>query len=285
MRKISKAALLLVFCCTLLGAGFAQQGPVTLTVDKLTHNIYMVKGGVANTGFVVGKKEVIAIDAEMTTEMAQQMIAEIKKVTPLPITKVIVTHSDPDHVAGLSGFPKGVEVITSVNTKKELEGDFKSPKMQALLPYLPNKTYENKMELKLDGEKIQLLNFGPAHTSGDTIVFFPNQKVAFVGDVIFATGEPLFHDQPAKRGRADGMVNTAKQLLALNADRYISGHDAKIDIKGDLQAEIKRIEETKAKVQALIKEGKTRDDIKQAFAVKRYPNLPELIYLDLTEKK
>lgn len=285
MKRIARAAVPLFFCFALFGPVFAQQAPVTLTVDKLASNVYLVKGGVCNTGFVVGKKEVIAIDSEMTTAMARQMLAEIKKVTPLPVTKLIITHSDPDHAGGLAGFPKGVEVITSANTKKELETDFKDPKKQELLPYRPNKTYIKKMELKAGGVKMQLLNFGPAHTSGDTIVFLPAQKIAFVGDVVFSSGAPLYHDQPAKRGRADGMINTGKQLMALKADKYVSGHDPNPIGKSDIEKEVKSIEETKAKVEALVKQGKTRDDIKQAFAVKRYPNLPELIYLDLTEQK
>ena len=285
MKGLIKAVGLLLLCFALLGTGNAEDTQVTLTVEKLTSNIYIVKGGIANTGFVVGKQEVIAIDAEMTTEMAHLMLAEIKKVTPLPVTKVIVTHSDPDHFGGLGGFPPGVEIISSANTKKELEIDFTDPKYSTLLPFLPNRTYEKKLELQLDDEEIQLFNIGPAHTSGDTIVFFPAHKLAFVGDVVFAGGEPKFHDQPTKRGRADGMINAAKQLLALDANQYISGHDPGVDSRSDLENQIKRIQEMKAEVKAMIDEGKTREDIAQAFEVIRYPNMPELIYLDLIEEE
>jgi len=226
---------------------------------------------------------VIAIDAEMTAEVAKQMIEEIRRITPLPITKVIITHTDSDHVNGLAGFPSGIEVISSSASKKELELAFKAPNAQALLPYLPNRTFGDKMELQLDGEKIQVLSFGKAHTGGDSIVFFPSQNLAFVGDLVFLKPQILYHDQVEKRGSVFGMAKAAKQLLALNADRYIAGHDAVLG-KIAIEREIKIIEETQAKVTAMIQEGKTRDDIKKAFEVARYPNLPELIYREMTEK-
>jgi cyclase len=282
MKGICKAVF--VFCFALLRTGFPQQGLVTLTTDKLTPNIYMVKGGVANTGFIVGKKEVIAIDAEITTEMTKQMMAEIRKVTPNPVTKVILTHTDRDHVNGLAGFPAGLEVISTLAARKELEVAFKAPDLEALLPYVPSRTYKDKMELQLDGEEIQLLHFGPAHTNGDTVVFFPAQRLAFVGDVVLIKGPPMFHDQEEKKGSSFGMVKAAKQLLALEADRYISGHDRVLSKSDIIEGDIKVLEEMQAKVKAMIQEGKTRDDVKKAFGVTRYPNLPELIYRELTEK-
>jgi cyclase len=111
MKIIKKLALGVVFNLMVLGIGFSQQQSA-ITAEKITDNIYIVKGGVANTGFVVGEKEVAAIDAEMTADSAQKMIDEIKKVTSKPLTKLILTHSDGDHVNGLAGFPKGLEIIS-----------------------------------------------------------------------------------------------------------------------------------------------------------------------------
>ncbi|NWG01788.1 MAG: hypothetical protein HXY44_02895 [Syntrophaceae bacterium] len=68
-----------------------------VSAQNVKGNIYEVKGGMgANAGFFIGEKEVLTIDAKMTEESAKQMIAEIKKLTPNPITTIILTHSDGD---------------------------------------------------------------------------------------------------------------------------------------------------------------------------------------------
>ena len=177
MNGLAKALTSMLFCLMMLSVGFAQQ-QTALTTEQIADNVYMVKGGVANTGFIVGEKEVLAIDAEMTADQAKQMIGEIEKVTSKPLTKIILTHSDGDHVSGLSGFPQGLEIISSVKAKEELAADIEAQNNEALLPYLPTRTFTDKMDVELAPERIQLLQFGPAHTSGDTIIFLPGKKLS-----------------------------------------------------------------------------------------------------------
>jgi len=291
MNTYLRVVLLICFCLMALCVGLSQQ-PQAMTVEKVTGNIYIVKGGSgANTGFFVGEKEVLAIDAKMTADAARQWIEEIKKLTPHPITKLVITHSDGDHVNGLGGFPQGLEIISHAQTKKDMAEAFKEPNFQALQPYLPNRTFTDKMDLRLGAERIQLLHFGPAHTSGDIVVFFPAEKVAFVGDLVFIGRDPLIHHQ--KGGTSLGLVKTLTALLELGADRYVAGH-TEILSKGDIETLMKSIEDKQAKIKTLIQGGKSLDDIKKALGVedraaapggRRFMSLVEVIYLDLTEKK
>jgi glyoxylase-like metal-dependent hydrolase (beta-lactamase superfamily II) len=290
MKTYWKVFAAFLFCSMVLSAGFPQQQPPAMSVEKLTDNIYMVKGGSgANTGFFIGEKGVVVIDAKMTAESARQMIEEIKKLTPKPITTLVITHSDGDHVNGLGGFPQGLEIISHVQTKKDMEEAFKDPRSEALQPYLPNKTFTDKMDLRLGPERIQLLHFGPAHTSGDIVVFFPAEKVAFVGDLVFIGRDPLIHRQ--KGGTSLGLVKYLKALLELQADRYVSGH-AEVVSKAEIETLIKSIEEKQAKIRSLIQEGKSLDEIKKIFGVedrpaapggRRFMSLVEVIYLDIKE--
>lgn len=110
MKKLGMMALGFGAAWLVMSPGFSQQQSA-LTAEKIAGNIYIVKGGVANTGFVVGEKAVAAIDAEMTADSATQMIEQIRKVTSLPLTTLILTHSDGDHVNGLAGFPQGLEEV------------------------------------------------------------------------------------------------------------------------------------------------------------------------------
>ena len=144
MNKIMKLSLTILFVLITSGIGYSQSQSA-ITSEKIADNIYIVKGGVANTGFIVGAKEVAAIDAEMTADQAKKMIDEIRKVTSQPLTKLILTHSDGDHINGLAGFPQGLDIISSVQAKNEMAEAFKAPNAQALQPYLPTKIFADKM--------------------------------------------------------------------------------------------------------------------------------------------
>jgi len=290
-RVHSMLALLLVVPCCAKSAE-PPPPPQAMSVQKIKDNVYMIKGGVgANTGLIVGDKDATVIDAKMTAESAKQMIEEVKKITPNPISRVILTHSDRDHVNGLAGFPKGLAIVAQEQCKVEMDEAFKDAALQDLREYLPTQTYGDKLDLKVGALEVRLLHYGPAHTSGDTIVLLPSEKVAFIGDLAFASREPLVHRH--KGGIAAGCIETLKNLIALDAETYIAGHDEPLK-KADLKRLQTEMEEKLAKVKALVAEGKSLADVKAALGVvdppakaggPRFPSLAEVIYRELTEEK
>ena len=265
--------------------------PAAMTVQNLKDGLYLVKAGSgANAGFFVGTQGVVVIDAKMTADAARQMLEEIRKVTPLPVQTVLLTHSDGDHVNGLAGFPAGLDIVSSEGTRKEMEEAFRDEKFAALRAYLPTQVFSDRGTLRLGDTMIELLPFGPAHTSGDTVVFFPSQKIAFIGDLAFIGRDPLIHRQ--KGGTFFGYTGALRKMLDLDADVYIGGHNDPLG-KDDLRGLLASMEEKLAKVKALVAEGKTLDEVKKAFGIedavgaggRRWPSLVEVIYLELTEKK
>ncbi len=267
----------------------AKPTPPPITVSQVRADVYEVKGGSgANCGFFIGEKEVIAIDAKMDEESTKQMIAEIRKLTPNPIKYVLLTHSDGDHVNGLTGFPQDMLIVAHQETRKHMDEAFKEPKLRA---YLPGLTFFERLKIYSGSKVIELLHFGPAHTSGDAVVYFPEEKLAFLGDLFFRGRDPLVHRQ--KNGSSFGLVNTLREILKLDADTFLNGHSEPAN-KAEIEALIKSLEEKQAKIKALIQEGKSLDEIKKAFNVeerppqpggRRFMSLIEVIYLELTEKK
>ena len=266
--------------------------PPPMTVEQVRGNLYLVKGGSgANTGFYVTSKGVAVIDAKMTPEAAGQMLDEIKKITPQPVKWVILTHSDGDHINGLPGFPEGLEIIAHDEAKKDIEKA--AADMPALKPYLPAKTYGKSLSLPFGNQPVDLLNFGPAHTSGDTVVYFHDEKAAFVGDLAFVGRDPLIHRH--KNGSAAGLIMTLRAILDIQppVEVFLSGHADKMT-RADVETLLKSVEEKQSKVKALIAEGKSLEEVKQTFNVQdrpaqpgrpRWLSLVEVIYLELTEKK
>jgi hypothetical protein len=136
------AMLFAIFC--LGGAVCAAQQPPeppAMTVQRVRGEIFAVKGGSgANTGFAICDQGVIAIDAKMTADSTRRLVAEVARLTPKPILSILLTHSDGDHVNGLTGFPAGLPILAHENTKKDMEAAFKDVALQALRAYLPNRT-------------------------------------------------------------------------------------------------------------------------------------------------
>src|SRR5436853_7155369 len=135
----------LVFAIALTAMSFscvaqAQQQPPPLSVKELNGGVYWTQGGAGgNTGIIVGKDGVIVIDAKTTPASAKDMLAEIAKITPKPVTTVILTHSDGDHVNGLAAFPAGLTIISQENCKIQMQASTRSGN-RAQHDKLPTKT-------------------------------------------------------------------------------------------------------------------------------------------------
>src|SRR5207244_5569363 len=156
-------------------------------MKMLKPDVWAGMGGAgANSTIIIGKTGVIVVDAKQTEPGAKDLLAEIAKITPKPVKTAIITHSDGDHVNGLVAFPSGMKIIAHENNKKEQEaalaaGGRGAPPADRLPNQVVTKTKE---KMTIDGVKLELYHFAPAHTSGDLIVFLPDQKVVSTGDMI-----------------------------------------------------------------------------------------------------
>jgi cyclase len=271
----------------------APQAAEPMSVQPIAKDLYLVKGGAgANTAFYVGKKDVTAIDAKMTPEAAAEMLAAIAKVTPKPVTTIILTHSDGDHVNGLPGFPKGLKIIAQENVKRDMEKA--AADLPALEDHLPTLVYGKAMGQASGGHDIQLRYFGPAHTDGDTCVIFPGLGVAFVGDLAFVGRDPLVHLQ--KGGTTSGYVKTLEALLDVKPaiKTFLSGHADPLS-RADIESLKTSLADKLAKVKDMVAAGKSLDDVRKAFGIEAPPDAPggrrrwlsfvETAYNELTAKK
>src|SRR5512147_541997 len=128
--------------------------PAPLMTHQLKPNVYWIEGGGGNTGVIVGDKGVIVVDAKTTPAQGKELLEDIAKITPKPVTTVILTHSDGDHVNGLASFPAGITIIAHENNKKEQDAALAAGGRGAPpAGHLPTKTIsKNKDDLKLEGE-------------------------------------------------------------------------------------------------------------------------------------
>ena len=161
--------------------------PPPINMKQLTSDVWAGLGGAGgNSTIIIGKTGVIVVDAKTSEAGAKDLLAEIAKITPKPVTTAIITHSDGDHVNGLAAFPAGVKIIAHENNKKEQEAALVAGGRGAPpADRLPNQVVtKNKETMTIDGVKLELYHFGPAHTSGDLIVYLPDLKIVSTGDIV-----------------------------------------------------------------------------------------------------
>ena len=266
--------------------------PAPFMTHQLKPNVYWVEGGGGNSGVIVGDKGVIVVDAKTTLAGGKELLEQIAKITPKPVTTVILTHSDGDHANGLAAFPTGI-IIAHENNKKEqqeslLMGGPGSPPADHLPTQLVTK---NKESLTLEGIKFETYHWEPAHTSGDLVIYMPSEKIMFTGDIIATdVPDPLVHLQ--KNGTTKGWFATVKGMLAINFEQAVPGH-GDVQSRADIQKR-QMVAETKyAKIKELVAEGKMIDQIETA--VGDPPTVPgrgrrgpatftEVVYYELTRK-
>jgi len=242
------------------------QSPINM--KQLTSDVWAGLGGAGgNSTIIIGKTGVIVVDAKTSEAGAKDLLSEIAKITPKPVTTAIITHSDGDHVNGLAAFPAGVKIIAHENNKKEQEAALAAGGRGAPpADRLPNQVVtKNKETMTIDGVKLELYHFGPAHTSGDLIVYLPDLKIVSTGDIVVtnrADDNPNVHFE--KNGSTAGWLANVKGMIGLNSDTYITGH-GDIVTKADLQRKYDATQARRDKIAAMVKEGKTLDEIKAAL--------------------
>ena len=267
----------------------AQQFAPIVT-HALNGNVYWIEGGVgSNSGVVVGNNGVIVIDAKQTPESGKAVMAEVAKITPKPVTHVIITHSNLDHVDGLPGFPKGLTIIAQENCKQQMEHPRPNPQSVDISAYIPTKTVAKKESMTIDGVRFVLLHWAPAHTSGDLIIYLPDQKIAFTGDItVTRLPYPLIHLED--EGSSAGWIESMTGIVALDAATYIPGHGGP-QTKAELQQRTTNTAARREKIKQLVAQHKSLEEIKKELGEPAppagggpgFPTFTEVVYKELSK--
>src|SRR2546429_2815708 len=174
-----------------------------LETKELAPGVYGLlssKPPVDNSGFVVGEHGVLVIDAHINGAMAGLIQTAVRKVSTKPILDVVNTNCHGDHTSGNSAFPPETLIVAQQKTAESMR-DFEREK-RFLLPTvdndltvfgdvrlrLPDVVLDEYLELDLGGRVVELYHFGHGNTPGDTVVFVPEARVAWTGNLIAGEG-------------------------------------------------------------------------------------------------
>jgi len=287
MKKIIITIMIILLLLVSLVSLFAQnrdEEPVIF--NKISDHLYEITGGRgARSGAYIGDNGVLIVDTKMTKKSVEQIINELEKITDKPIKYLVNTHSDGDHVNGNQYFPTSATIVAHENCRKEFfhENRDGSPSRwndPELKQYVPSITFTNHLDIYLGSKKIELWYFGIGHTTGDIVVYFPEDLTAFIGDQIFLNWPQLIHSY--KGGNSFKHVETLTNMLGtLDAQHFCSGHSNMTDREG-IRNHIEKIKGYQEKVKELMLSGKTLEDILKEFKDEE-DRLVTTIYNDLQE--
>lgn len=199
---------------------------------------------ISNAAFVVTPAGVVVIDALGSPALAEELLAEVTRVTTVPVRHVIVTHYHADHIYGLQVFrQRGAQVIAHRAALDYLQSDTAERRLLAsraeLFPWVDEQTrlvpadrwIDGDTVLELGGERFHIRHVGPAHTPEDLVVYAEHAKVLFAGDLVFR-GRIPFVGQADSRGWIDALGG----LIALHPAITVPGHGPlSLDPVPDLQ--------------------------------------------------
>lgn len=231
---------------------------VNIETIKLSDHIYMLIGAGGNIGLSVGDDGVFVIDDEYAP-LTPKIEAAIKKLTDKDLKFLVNTHHHGDHTGGNANIQKlGATIIAHDNVRKHLEMDDQDN--MSMKEGLPIITFNDKLSIYINGEKVAIFHVDHAHTDGDSMLYFTEGNVLHTGDVYFNGVYPFIDLNSG--GSINGYIEAVKKgLEAINDDtKIIPGH-GKISNKSEYKTFLTMLESLRTNVLAEIQKGKTEDEV------------------------
>lgn len=247
-------------------ASHADVEEKTVSFDKLAEGVYAYTAeGDPNTGIIIGDDGVMVIDTQATPDMAQDVIRRIREVTDKPIKYVVLSHYHAVRVLGASAY-NADHIIASQATYDLIveRGQFDFDSEVGRFPRLfqgvesvpgltwPSITFESSMTLWMGKRRIELMHLGRGHTKGDIVVWLPEEKVLFSGDLVeFGatpyTGDAYLSDWP----------QTLANVRALGAEKLVPGRGDALTTPETVEAAISGTQDFLTQMFESVKKGRS----------------------------
>lgn len=205
--------------------------------------------GWSNAGLIVGDGCSLLVDTLFDLRLTREMLDAMAPSTRVaPIATVVNTHANGDHCYG-NQLLMGAEIVASSATAEEMAevppamlaamngasgpvGDlfrhfFGAFEFEGIDLTLPTRTFEQRLDLDVGGRVVELIEVGPAHTRGDTLVHVPDAGTVFTGDILFVGGTPIVWAGPL-----DNWVAACDLLLGMDVEQVVPGHGPITDKAG-----------------------------------------------------
>jgi cyclase len=266
---------------------------IEIQTVKLADNLYVLMGGAAQGNIVasIGPDGIFLVDT-MYPQMHQKIVDALRKLSPQPIRYIVNTHLHGDHTGGNELMAKmGAVIISQENMRKRMA----AAPMPPPAAMLPTVTYTDSLTLHFNGEEIFIYHPVPAHTDGDSIIYFKKANVLHVGDVPASLRYPNIGVNDG--GTVDGMMTAGRDVMKVaNANtKIIPGHLGPVVGFKEIEQQLVMFAAVRDRVAAAIKAGKTEAEVVASKPTKDFDEgrlggaitpdrFVSLVYTDLSRK-
>jgi len=213
--------------------------------------------GWSNAGLITDGEASLLVDTLFDLKLTREMLDSMRRSVPASshIDVVVNTHANGDHCYGnqlvadahiiASGRAAG-EMATSITPAQFAMLLKQAPDMGQVGQFLlhafgkfdfenitftlPQQTFDGEMTLHVGNKEVRLIEVGPAHTRGDTLVYIPGNRVVFTADILFIGGHPIMWAGPTSN-----WLRACDRILAMDVDVIVPGHGPITDKQGVIQ--------------------------------------------------
>ena len=292
-------ALATALLCTFVGNahaqapadGSVQEKAIPITVTEVAPGLFFqYHHQESNNAWLVTNDGVLVIDTRQHPRRAEELLAAIRKTTDKPIKYVINTHAHGDHYFGNSVFKReGAIIIAHRDTQRMMQahhgvemkrraGYFKQTKFDPaeVQLVLPDVTFDSKLTLNLGSRTVELLYMGAGQNPGDTLVYFPKERVIFSGGPFSKNSWP----NPQFTPSMSNWVELLRKIAAMDVDKYLGGH-GDIGARQDVLNEAQMLSDFDAGMRDAVKKGMSKDDIIKSVKFEKYKDVRNYYRMNL----
>jgi len=210
--------------------------------------------GYSNAGLVVDGDQSLLVDTLFDEKLTAEMLATMRDATGIggaEVTTLVNTHANGDHTYG-NRLIENAEIIASKAGAHEMEelppavmarmmaaapsmgdvgeffqycfGDFD---FAGITLRMPTRTFSGSLDVKVGDKDVHLVEVGPAHTLGDVLVYVPQDRVVYTGDILFVDGTPIMWAGPVAN-----WIRACNQIIDSDVDVVVPGHGPITDRAG-----------------------------------------------------
>ena len=281
-RAVVTSALAAAFSLAVVGFGQGQGNRfegVELSIEPVAGNVYMIQrpGGGGNVGVFVGPDGVLLVDS-LFAPLSDKLVDAVRQVTSGEIRFLVNTHIHGDHIGGNAPLAaQGVLIFAHDNTRLRFlaeetriprqGGRFGPPPPAAARPVV---TYNDEISFHLNGEDIRAFLAPPAHTDGDTFVYFPVSDVLHLGDVFRTTSYPIIDRYNG--GTLAGTIAALELALEIAGPetKVIPGHGVNVVGRDEIREFLDMILDVRGTVLELIEQQQNLEGVLRARPTEAY---------------
>ncbi len=227
----------------------------------IADGVYMFRYQTHNTMFVVTGEGVVAFDP-ISVEAARIYRQEIARVTDEPVRVIVYSHSHADHITGAAELAHDVPIIAHALAYERLAAE---PRPDIVLP---NRTFTDRMTLRIGGKVIRLIYLGRNHSDNMIVAHLPDQGVIFAVDFV-SKARVGYRDLPDYY--FPDLWESLERLQQLDYSIAVFGH-GEPGTKADVYDQMKYWTDLRRAVQSMIQAGLSEDEAVEAIELPAYKN-------------